>query len=199
MNGPEGSHESLRRSITAQRQDLAEILDALSLNSWEAPTLCEGWKVREVVAHLTMPFRYSTARFIGEVLRSGGKFNRMADRCARRDSALSPEELTTAVRDNAMNPWKPPGGGFEGALVHEVIHGLDITVPLRIEHAIPADRLRTVLHVISRPKSLKFFGVDLTGINLHANDVEWSFGSGVSMSGSAQAIALVLCGRTLPA
>src|ERR1019366_4394859 len=75
---------------------------------WQIPSLCAGWQVREVVAHLTMPFRYSAAKFMTELVRSGGKFNRMADRCARRDAGAETSELLAALRDNEWHPWKPP-------------------------------------------------------------------------------------------
>jgi hypothetical protein len=122
----------------------------------------------------------------------------MADRCARRDSAAAPAELTAALRDNAEHPWKPPGGGLVGALTHDVIHGLDITVALDIDRKVPADRLAIVLDSITAAGSLKFFGTSLTGIQLRADDTGWSLGSGTPVTGAAQDLALVVCGRRLP-
>jgi uncharacterized protein (TIGR03083 family) len=185
-------------AIAAERRDLADVLSGLPAGSWDAPTLCARWRVREVVAHMTMPFRYSTARFITEMARSRGNFHRMADRCARRDAAMPAADLVAALRDNAEYPWKPPGGGLEGALVHDVIHGLDITVGLGLGRKVPEDRLRIVLGVITRPRTLRQFDADLTGIELRADDIDWSFGSGTPVSGPAQDLALVLCGRRLP-
>jgi uncharacterized protein (TIGR03083 family) len=184
--------------IAAERRDLADVLSGLPPGSWDAPTLCAGWRVREVVAHMTMPFRYSTARFITEMARSRGNFHRMADRCARRDAAMPAADLLAALRDNAEYPWKPPGGGLEGALVHDVIHGLDITAALGLGRTVPEDRLRIVLGVIMRPRTLRQFDADLTGIELRADDIDWSFGSGTPVTGPAQGLALVLCGRRLP-
>jgi uncharacterized protein (TIGR03083 family) len=190
---------ALREAIAAERGELAELLRGLPPAAWEAPTLCAGWRVRDVVAHVTMPFRYSTGRFVMEVIRDRGKFNRMADRCARRDATRPTGELLAALSDNARNPWKPPGGGFEGALVHDVIHGLDITVALGIDRVVPEDRLRVVLHAVSKPETMRHFGTDLNGIELRADDMAWSFGSGTPVAGQAQDLALVLCGRMLPA
>ncbi len=120
--------------IAAERRELAAVLDGLLPAEWATPTLCAGWRVPEVVAHLTMPFRMSTGRFARELLKSAGRFNHMADRVARRDAAeLSPEALVTSLRDNAEHPWRPPGGGAEGALSHDVIHGLDITTALSLD------------------------------------------------------------------
>jgi uncharacterized protein (TIGR03083 family) len=185
-------------SIAAERRELAEVLAGLPPASWDSPTLCAGWRVREVVAHITMPFRYPLPRFAFEMIRSRGNFNRMADRCARRDGAAPPGELASALRDSERNPWKPPGGGYQGALSHDVIHGLDITVALGLGRRVPADRLRIVLAGITAAKSVRFFGTDLDGIELRADDLDWSLGSGTPVSGSAQDLALLVCGRKLP-
>ena len=185
-------------SIAAERQELATILAGLPPQSWDSPTLCAGWRVREVVAHITMPFRYPPVRFAFEMTRSRGNFNRMADRCARRDAAAPPGQLTAALRDNERNPWKPPGGGYQGALTHDVIHGLDMTVALGLGRRVPPERLGIVLDSITGAKSVRFFGTDLDGIELRADDLDWSFGSGTPVSGSAQDLALVVCGRKLP-
>ena len=193
--GPAG----LADAIAAERRELAGLLGSLPPGAWDEPTLCDGWRVREVVAHITMPFRYSAARFAFELARSRGNFNRMADRCARRDAAASAAELTAALRDNAKHPWKPPGGGLAGALTHDVIHGLDITVALGIDRKVPAERLAIVLDSITAARSLKFFGASLSGIQLQASDTAWSFGSGAPVTGAAQDLALVVCGRRLPA
>lgn len=191
--------DTIQDMIAAQRGELAAVLDALPASGWDEPTLCAGWRVREVVAHVTMPFRYSGRRFVLELARSRGKFNEMADRVALRDAArMSPAELAEAVRSNIGHPWRPPGGGFSGALAHDVIHGLDITVALGLGRRVPEDRLRTVLAAVTGPKSQKFFGTDLAGVALQAEDLDWSLGSGAPMSGQAQDLALVLCGRTLP-
>jgi uncharacterized protein (TIGR03083 family) len=188
----------LAGAVAAERRELAAVLGGLPPGAWDEPSLCDGWRVREVVAHLTMPFRYSAARFAFELARSRGNFNRMADRCARRDAVASAAELTAALRDNAEHPWKPPGGGLAGALTHDVIHGLDVTVALGIERTVPADRLAVILDSITAARSLKFFGARLTGIQLRATDTDWSFGSGIPVTGAAQDLALVVCGRRLP-
>jgi len=186
-------------AIEAERRELADVLSALPPSDWDELSLCAGWRVREVVAHMTMPFRYSTAKFMIEIVKDRGRFHRMSDRCAKRDAAAPPAELLAALRDNAAYPWKPPGGGFEGALVHDVIHGMDITVPLNSDRRVPLDRVRVVLDVIARPKTLSNFATDLSEVELRADDIDWALGSGSPVSGAAQDLALVLCGRKLPA
>jgi uncharacterized protein (TIGR03083 family) len=195
---PSPAPAELAGAIAAERRELAGLLGRLPPDAWDKPSLCAGWRVREVVAHITMPFRYPAARFALELARSRGNFSRMADRCARRDAAAPPAELTAALRDNAEHPWQPPGGGLVGALTHDVIHGLDITVALGIDRTVPAGRLAIVLDSITAARSLKFFGTSLSGIQLRATDTGWSFGSGTPVTGAAQDLALVVCGRQLP-
>jgi len=38
---------------------LADLLESLP-DGWDTPSLCAGWRVRAVVAHMTVPIRYST-------------------------------------------------------------------------------------------------------------------------------------------
>jgi uncharacterized protein (TIGR03083 family) len=192
--------DTIQDMIAAQRGELAAVLDALPASGWDEPTLCAGWRVREVVAHVTMPFRYSGRRFVVELARSRGKFNEMADRVALRDAArMSPAELAGAVRSNIGHPWRPPGGGFSGALAHDVIHGLDITVPLGLAFAIPEERLRRVLPVSAADKTVTFFGADLAGIEFRARDIDWTLGAGTPLTGAAADLLLAMCGRKLPA
>jgi uncharacterized protein (TIGR03083 family) len=192
--------DTIREMIAAQRGELAEALNGLPASGWDEPTLCAGWRVREVVAHITMPFRYGGPRFMFELARSRGRFNQMADRLARRDAArMPPAELTEAVSSNITHPWRPPGGGFEGALAHDLIHGLDITVPLGLAFAIPEERLRRVLPASVNDKMVMFFGAGLAGIEFRACDLDWTLGSGTPLTGTAADLLLAMCGRKLPA
>lgn len=191
--------ETAAREATAgQRQDLVELLTGLDEEQWAAPSLCAGWRVREVVAHMTMPYRLSTRQFLMGVIKSGGRFNRMSDRQAKADTArLSDAELLASLRDNVHHPWKPPGGGYVGALSHDVIHGLDITIALGLDHMVPVEWMRMILDETG-PKQVRYFGVDLDGVCLRANDLDWSFGTGEDLTGRAQHLLMVLCGRRLP-
>jgi len=189
----------LMAAITAERRDQLAVLTALRPDEWDAPTLCAGWRVREVVAHQTMPFRYSGGRFALELARDAGRFHRMADRTARRDAAaMTPGQLLSALRDNLDHPWKPPGGGLAGALAHDVIHGLDITTARPAGRAVPLDRIAFVLDQVSSMRRSPF-GVDLAGVALRADDLDWALGAGEPLAGAAQDLLLACCGRSLPA
>lgn len=137
MTAADAPATDITRLIAGERRELAAVLAGLPAQAWDSPTLCAGWRVREVVAHITMPFRYRPPRFAAEMIRSRGSFSRMADRCARRDGTAPPSQLAADLRDNEDHPWKPPGGGYPGALTHDVIHGLDITVALGLGRRVP--------------------------------------------------------------
>jgi uncharacterized protein (TIGR03083 family) len=189
---------NIQAEIHAERREQVELLATLTPAQWDAPTLCTGWRVREVIAHTTMPYRTSLGSVLLQLLKARGNFNRMADRAARRDAARNtPAELVGCLRDNITHPWTPPGGGPAGALSHDVIHGLDITVSLDLDRRPPPDRVALVLAGL-RPKNVAFFGTDLSGVSLQATDVDWSYGTGTPVRGLAQDLLLVVCGRTLP-
>jgi uncharacterized protein (TIGR03083 family) len=188
----------LTSTIAGERRAFGDVLERLSESEWNAPSLCSGWRVREVVAHMTMPFRYPARLFLGEMVRSRGNFTRMADRVARRDSQAPIGTLLEGWRTNVNHPWKPPGGGLKGALTHDVVHGLDITIPLGIEHPVSEPALRVALDHATTPLSLKHFGLDLTGIRLEADDLDWAFGDGEPLRGRARSLLMVLMDRRLP-
>ncbi|MGW0365139.1 maleylpyruvate isomerase family mycothiol-dependent enzyme [Streptomyces sp. NPDC002990] len=187
-------------ATAAERRELADLLDTLAPAQWDAPSLCAGWRVREVAAHMSLGLRTSLPGFAAELLRARGSLHRMTDRTARRDAAaFTPKELAELLRENARHPWKPPAGGPTAGLAHDVVHGLDITVALGHPRRVPEDRLRPLLAAATAPRALRFFGVDLTGIRLCADDLDWSHGEGTPVHGSAQDVLLVLFGRRLPA
>jgi uncharacterized protein (TIGR03083 family) len=189
----------LRDMIAAERSELADVLADLPETAWDAATLCDGWRVREVVAHMTMPFRYSAERFGMEMAESRGDFTAMSDRLAKRDAeAISAAELAAVLHDNAEHPWQPPGGAPEAPLTHDVIHGLDFTFPLGLGRMVPADRIKLVLDAVTSPAALSHFDVDLAGIRLVADDLDWSYGAGEPLSGPAQNLLLAIAGRKLP-
>ncbi|GGS77560.1 hypothetical protein GCM10010222_18560 [Streptomyces tanashiensis] len=188
----------VRQLIAAERRELADLLDGLRAEQWESPSLCGGWRVREVAAHMSMGFRLSLPATLGELAKARGNLNRMTDRVARRDAAAhSGSELAAFLREGAYHPWTPPVGGFPAALGHDVVHGLDITVALGLDRRVPEDRLRVLLDGV-RPSGLRFFGVDLSGVRLCAEDLDWSYGSGSAVYGTGQDLLLLAFGRRLP-
>ena len=188
----------LMAAITAERRQFSHILKELPHQDWDTASLCTGWRVREVVAHMTMPLRLSTPRFAVEMLRSRGNFTRMADRVARHDAQEPVNTLLDRWQANENTRWKPPGGGLQGALTHDIVHGLDITIPLGIAHPVREANLLTVLDHATSPLSQKHFRLDLTGVRFEATDLDWTFGDGEPLHGAAHHLLMVLMNRKMP-
>ncbi|MEV5981329.1 maleylpyruvate isomerase family mycothiol-dependent enzyme [Streptomyces sp. NPDC052114] len=190
---------AVRAEIAAERRELADVFDGLSPEQWHAPSLCAGWRVREVVAHMSLGFRHSLPKTLAELVKARGSLHRMTDRCAREDAAaFTTAELAALLRDNAHHPWTPPVGGYPSALGHDVVHGLDVTVALGLDREVPPDRVRILLDHVT-PRSLRFFGADVTGVALRADDLDWAIGSGTPVHGAARDLLLVAYGRRVPA
>lgn len=181
--------------VAAELTELADLLADLPTTAWDAPSLCAGWRVREVVAHLTLPMHASTPAIVLGLMRAGFRWNLLADRRAHLDAQRTPEQLLAALRAPRMQAWTPPGGGATGALVHAVVHGLDITQALNLNRHPSAKRMRLVLDGLTVPRSLSHFGVPLDGVQLRAEDLDWSYGAGRVVGAPAVALALILSGR----
>ncbi len=184
--------------IAAEYEALGALLESADARVWDAPSLCEGWRTREVVAHMTMPARYTVPQFMTELEAAGGDFTRLSNTVAARDGALPVATLLAGLRSDVLHGWEPPGGGVEGALTHCVIHCLDVIEAVPLARQLPAERIARVLGIVAAADTPTVFGVDLHDVELRADDLDWSSGSGALVTGPAQALALVACGRLLP-
>ena len=199
MTDPTTTDLDLAAEVADEFLTLAALLGAASPDVWDVPSLCEGWRTREVVAHMTMPARYSVPQFMATLEAAGGDFTAMSDAVAAEDGALPPSTLLENLRSEVLHAWEPPGGGALGALTHAVIHGLDFTeAGPGIERRVPDRRIVQVLSGLIGPGVDNPFGVELNGVELRADDLAWSYGTGALVSGPAQVLALVACGRTVP-
>ena len=184
-------------------QGLAELLsatdatDATSVDTWDAPSLCDKWLVRHVVAHVTMPMRLTPAQFGAELAAAGGDFAVLSDTVAARDASLPAADLLDQLRSAKLHAWQPPGGGAAGALSHAVIHSLDVTVALERPAVAPAEAVTTVLDQLTAAHGA-WFGVDLTDVRLEAADTDWSWGSGRLVRADSGSLVALLSGRALP-
>jgi uncharacterized protein (TIGR03083 family) len=201
--------------ISAHRRALAGALAGLSAGQWSGPTLCAGWTPGHVVAHLTMPYRISEPDFMAGLRRCDGDFTAFSDQVADNDSKLGQAELVGVLTSNINTPWAPPGGGLAGALSHDLIHGLDICWPLRIDYEIPDAAMTTVLDSVTSPlppgvgtalagevradaDRTTLFGFPMDGLRISATDLDWSAGEGAELTGRSRDLLPLLCGRRLP-
>jgi uncharacterized protein (TIGR03083 family) len=183
--------------VAATYQGLADVLTATAADAWDAPSLCEKWLVRQVVAHVTMPVRFTPERFGAEMAAAGGDFAVLSDTVATRDASLPVADLLDQLRSPRLHEWQPPGGGAAGALNHAVIHCLDVTIALDRPAVAPAEAVTAVLDQLTAGNGA-WFGIDLTGVRLEAADTGWSWGDGRLVRADSGALVALLGGRTLP-
>jgi uncharacterized protein (TIGR03083 family) len=182
--------------IAEERRALADLLDGLSDAQWDTPSLCEGWRVREVVAHLAMPFSASLLRIGFRVILKRGDFNKVADEWARQEKR-SNSDLVAALRDNAEHRFTPPGGCPEMPLTDVMTHTQDIARPLGIVHPARARPAEVALGALISPKGQGFFGGSITeGLSFVSTDTGWRNGTGDEVRGTAAALICSLSRRS---
>lgn len=189
--------DELQPLVAASYSSLADLLEGLPASGWDSPSLCEGWRVRQVVAHMTMPVRYDEEAFTAELRDCEFDFSRLSNRIADRDAALPVDILVSQLRDDDLQHWTPRGR-YEDALNHVVVHSLDITVPLGESRRSSDVAITHVLDGLTEGDAHTFFGADLTGRRLEASDLDWHYGSGQRLRGRAEDLVLCICGRRVP-
>jgi uncharacterized protein (TIGR03083 family) len=176
---------------------LADLLAAASVETWDAPSLCEKWLVRHVIAHVTMPVRLTPEQFGAEMAAAGGDFTVLSDTVAARDASLPVADLLDHLRSPRLHEWRPPGGGAAGALNHAVIHSLDVTIALDRLAVAPSEAVTAVLDQLTAADGT-WFDVDLTDVRLEATDTDWNWGDGQLVRADSGSLVALLSGRTLP-
>ncbi|HNM10229.1 MAG TPA: maleylpyruvate isomerase family mycothiol-dependent enzyme [Mycobacterium sp.] len=184
------------RYIDDQRAGLADLLESLTPEQWVAPSLCEGWRVRDVAAHLTHS-QMGPARVVVEALKSGFRFDPMINRLALEDNR-SQAEIVAALRAMVGSRKHIVGTKPLDPLTDVLVHGQDITVPLGIDRPMPpaaaaaaAERLWHMTFPTQPAKRLK-------GIRLVATDADFTEGHGHLLTAPIRDILMVLGGRPSP-
>jgi uncharacterized protein (TIGR03083 family) len=179
-----------------QRSATVDLLTDLTDKEWSGPTMCSGWTVAHLAAHLSMPFRTSLPRMLISVVAARGDFDRVANRMATRDiERMGRSELLDALRGNVTTRWKVPGGDLTDSLCHDVIHGLDLTVGLGRPSTATPQQLLTVLETIEAKGRARHFGVDIGDRTLSADDVDFATGDGPTTTMPAATLIMTLTGR----
>jgi len=182
------------RTIDSERSDLADTMESFTERDWETPSLCEGWRVRDVAAHLTLA-TMSTLPGLVAFARSGLSFNRMIHDTGVRQAELPVEEFPARLRAMIGSRKKAPTVSMIEPMLDVLVHGQDITVPLgrsrempREAAAVAAQRAYTMswpFHVRRR----------LHGFTLAATDHTWSIGDGPVVEAPVQALLMLVTGR----
>lgn len=88
-----GEHPDPARVLVQQRRRLADLLEGLSDEQWAAPSRCEAWAVRDVVAHLVDVDRFWTFSI------GAGRAGEPSRFLATFDPVTSPPQLVAALAD----------------------------------------------------------------------------------------------------
>lgn len=122
-----------------EKADLAAFLHTLESPQWDAPSLCEGWKVRHVVSH--MAFGYTTPLPVVVARLTPYRFNvpkASFDVSLAFGDSHSPDGILATLERGFA---RPKGFGRviprHEALSDHLIHQQDIRRPLGIPREIP--------------------------------------------------------------
>jgi len=177
-----------------ERLEFADFLAGLSPEQWDSPTLCAGWRVRDVVAHTMsyegMPFGALARRFLKGRLQT----DRINELAVADMSATSPAELVDTVRKYAEPSGLGAGFGGRIALTDNMIHQQDIRRVLGAPRVIAVERLFVALDFV-RWAPLVRGAWRARGGRLVATDVDWSAGTGPEVRGPGEALLMVMAGR----
>jgi len=180
---------------SAESDDIAAFLESLTTEQWDAPTLCEQWRVRDVVGHLVSTYELGPVRIVGAIVRNRFSPDRaIAGIAIERGSQATPDELVAAWRAR-----RPGGLGklipAAGLFYDHFVHHQDMRRPLGLHRDIPRERLLALLDLApgwgggirSRQRA--------RGLRLVAPDVDWSHGDGPEVRGPSEALLMALAGR----
>lgn len=176
----------------AERADLAGFLATLTPEEWYAPSLCAGWTVKDVVAHVISYEDLGIAGFLGRLVK--GRITHANQVGVNEFSHLSPSDLL----DHLNRHLDPSGltaqfGGMIG-FVDGTIHHQDIRRALDRPRTIPADRLSRILPLVPGNPRLGA-GRRIRGLRLRATDVDWTHGDGPEVVGPGEALLMAMTGR----
>ena len=182
--------------IDAQRAGLADVLEPLSPEQWQTASLCEGWRVRDVAAHLTHS-HMAPAKAMIEAVKSGFRFDPMIRRLALEDTR-SQAQIVAALRAMVGSRRKVPMTGDRDPLMDVLVHGQDIAVPLGIDRPMPADAAVEVANHLWRMRFPMNPARRLQGVRLVATDADFSCGGGREVRAPIRDVVMILAGRQEP-
>lgn len=185
--------------VAEQRLALAELLAGLSEADWERPSLCAGWRVRDVAAHVTlMPIPPSPASLLVDLAKARGNYARMNTVASRRRAARTPAQLVQDFKTTADSRSVPWPASPANVMWDLLVHAQDIAIPLGIDFATPPDAGAVAATQIWELRWPFWFAAKrrLGSFTLRATDADWTIGAGPEIAGPISAILLLLTGRS---
>lgn len=182
-------------AVARARATFVDLVAGLDPAAWERPSLCAGWRVHDVAAHLTLAPTATYGALVRGLVRGRGSFDRTMDLLTREAGTRPREDVVAALRTTVTSRHLAPGTVPRVALVDALVHTQDVAVALGVPvHAPP---------VAAREAAERVWAVSfpfrarrrLAGFRLVADDVPWHRGDGQQVTGSMTALLLLLTGR----
>ena len=182
--------------IAVERARLADLLDDLDPAEWERPSLCAGWTVRHVAAHVISSPQATPGAVAVALVRARGSFDRCIDAQARSWADRPTDRIVADYRRLHGSRRHPIGTTYFEPLLDVLVHSQDIAIPLGREHVMPAAAARAAADRVWR-RSFPFRARRrLDGLRLTATDTDWTVGAGDELAGAMADLLMVLTGRT---
>ncbi|WP_329625796.1 maleylpyruvate isomerase family mycothiol-dependent enzyme [Streptomyces sp. NBC_01255] len=181
--------------VHAERAALIEDLSHLDDRQWEQPSLCDGWTVHDVVAHLVDTYRTTRLGFVVGLARARFDFDRQNSVGVARERGTTPQETLERLRRVASRTSTPPAP-LDSRLVEEVVHGEDIRRPLGLTRTYPPEAVARSLRLQTRtPASFGGAKELMARVRLTATDADLTVGTGPEASGPVLSLLLAVSGR----
>jgi len=180
--------------IHAERKSLAGDLRPLTEEQWDAASLCPGWTVRDVLAHMTSAASLTPPTFFTTLIGSGFSFEKLQAKGIAAHRGDSPAD-TLAGFDKVQISVKHPPGPANTWLGEVIVHSQDIRRPLGIEHQYNTEALVQVADFYKGSNALIGSKNRIAGLTLRATDADWSHGTGPEVSGPMLSLVMSMTGR----
>ncbi len=185
--------------VHEERRSLVRDLGPLSAQQWQTPSLCPGWTVHDVVAHLVDSARTTRLGFVGRMVRARFDFDRDNALGVDRQRADDPRD-TLARFEAVVGSTSTPPVNLATRLVEAFVHGEDVRRPLGIRRTYPPASVVTALAYQATTSVAMGGGKErIRGWRLTASDATYEHGRGPEVSGSALALLLSASGRPVGA
>ncbi len=179
--------------IDAERSRLSDLLESLPQAAWEQPSLCQGWSVRDVGAHLT--FAHARLRDVAwPAVRTGFRYNAMIRYAAVR-SPLTNQQIVATLRGFVGSRRRAPLVSEMEPLLDILVHSQDICVPLGIDYPMPIDAAVAAADRVLCLRGPMRLWEPPRGVRLVATDADWAHGEGAVVEAPIQSHLLTLTGR----
>ena len=189
-----GMSDDIWPVVHAERRALAADLAGLTPEQWQTPSLCTGWTVQDVLAHMVATAKETPPRFFAGLITSGFRFSAFTAKRIAAEKAGGPAATLERFRAVETSTAAPPGPTLSW-LGEALVHAEDIRRPLGIRHEYPVAAVTAVTDFYAGSNVLIGGKNRVAGLTLQATDTDWSRGSGPVVSGPAQALMLATTGR----